>query len=528
MFWADRIAKEIQQTDAAQKATADQPLIIRDEKTLSGRVHVGSMRGLAIHGLTSEVLTEYGIPNRFLWEHNDFDPFDSIPPFLSEEEYKEHLGKPLYTVPSPEPGYKNFAEYFAEEFMQAHRKIGFTPEYYWAYKDLYAAGKMDSYIRIALDRKDDVRRILKEVSGSQKDETWLPVSIVCDACGKMMTTRGYDWDGETVAYSCERSPDNCVPCGHVGRKSPFSGGSKLFWKVDWAAKWSAMKVNVEGGGKDHSTKGGSRDVANHISRELFDRESPFDIPYEFFLIGGKKMSSSKGRGSSAKDMSDLFPSEIFRLVLIGKDINQQIDVDPEGESVPRQYDWHDELAQKVSEGIADDFTRLFALTKLPEDQAEERVLWHARFSMVAFLVQMPHLSLEAEAERMKGSPLTEEEKVALATRAEYARFWLATYAPAEYRYELQPGVPEDLALTAEQKKALSLLAGYLEEAPRTGEELQAKLFEYKTEVPIAPKDLFSALYQLFLGRTSGPKAGWFLSVLPRDYALAQLQAAVKE
>ena len=53
MFWADRIAKEIQETDAAKNATKDSPLIIRDEKTLSGRVHVGSMRGVAIHGLLS-------------------------------------------------------------------------------------------------------------------------------------------------------------------------------------------------------------------------------------------------------------------------------------------------------------------------------------------------------------------------------------------------------------------------------------------------------------------------------------------
>jgi len=169
MFWADRIAKEIQETDAAKNATAAKPLIIRDEKTLSGRVHVGSMRGVAIHGLISEVLTEYGIPNRFLWEHNDFDPFDSIPGFLDEAKYKDHLGKPLYTVPSPEPGFANYAEFFAAEFTAVHKKTGFTPEYYWAHKDLYGAGKMDPFIRIALDRKDDVRRILKEVSGSDKD-----------------------------------------------------------------------------------------------------------------------------------------------------------------------------------------------------------------------------------------------------------------------------------------------------------------------------------------------------------------------
>jgi len=337
MLWADRIAGEIRETRTPRNGKS---FVIRDEKTLSGRVHVGSMRGVAVHGLISDVLAEYGIANEFHFELNDFDPFDSIPNYLDEEIFREHLGKPLYAVPSPDSGFKNYAEYFGHEFISVHKKAGFTPKYYRA-TELYKSGKMDEYIKIALERAGDIRDILKEISGSEKDKSWLPISVVCEKCGKMMTTRAYDYDpstslgtGGTIAYSCDRSPDECVPCGHTGRIAPLGGTAKLFWKVDWAAKWVAHGVDIEGGGKDHSTKGGSRDVANHICREIFKTEPPFDVPYEFFLIGGKKMSSSKGRGSSAKDISDLFPPEVFRLVLIGKDIREQIDIDPSGESVP--------------------------------------------------------------------------------------------------------------------------------------------------------------------------------------------------
>lgn len=525
MFWADRIAKEIQNTNRAKDATKERPLLVRDEKTMSGRVHIGSMRGVAIHGLVAEVLEEYGVPVAYRYELNDFDPFDSIPGYLDGKGYEEHLGKPLYKVPSPEPGYESYAKYFAEEYVGVHKKAGFTPSYYWAYEELYKAGKMDALIKIALDRKADIRRILKEVSGSEKDESWLPLSIVCENCDKMMTTRGYDWDGETVAYTCERSPDGCVPCGHSGRVSPFGATAKLFWKVEWAAKWVALGVSVEGGGKDHSTKGGARDVANHIAREVFGYESPYDIPYEFFLVGGKKMSSSKGKGSSAKDMADLFPPQLLRLILIGKDISQQIDVDPEGDSVPRMYDWYDDIAEKVREGVADDFTRLYALTQLPENQAGAGAPWQLRFSQLSFIVQMPHLNLVEEAARIKGSALTPEEEVVLNERAQYAKFWLETYAPASARYVLQEEAP-----TAEfsdaQKKAFSALLTFVDEE-RTGEEVHAFLHALKTDIPIEPKELFSGIYTLFLGRTSGPKAGWFLSVLPRDYSLAKLKQAVK-
>ena len=44
MFWADRIAEEVVKT----RGTGG-PLVIRDEKTVSGRVHVGSRRQCVDH-----------------------------------------------------------------------------------------------------------------------------------------------------------------------------------------------------------------------------------------------------------------------------------------------------------------------------------------------------------------------------------------------------------------------------------------------------------------------------------------------
>ncbi|KKW40076.1 MAG: Lysine-tRNA ligase [Parcubacteria group bacterium GW2011_GWA1_54_9] len=522
MLWADRIASEIRDTRTPRDGKT---FLIRDEKTISGRVHVGSMRGVAIHGLVAEMLAEQGVANEFRFEIGDFDPFDSIPNYLDVGKFREHLGKPLYAVPSPEPGFANYAEYFGTEFIEVHKKAGFSPNYYRA-TELYRSGKMDSLIKTALERASDVRKILKEVSGSEKDWSWLPVSVVCEKCGKMMTTRAYDFDGETVGYTCDKHPDDAVSCGHAGRTAPWKGTAKLFWKVDWAAKWVAQGVDIEGGGKDHSTKGGSRDVANHIARKVFNYEPPFDIPYEFFLVGGKKMSSSKGRGSSAKDMCDLFPPQVFRLALIGKDIREQIDVDPAGESVPRLYDWYDELGTGVREGKADDYSRLYTLCEPPKNRAGLTAPWQMRFREVAFIVQMPHLELHKEAGKAKGAELTEDEIQRLEERARYAKFWLATYAPEEFKYELQEETPE-VELSQVQKKALTVLADYLQTGERTGEELHLRLHELKTEIPIQPKELFQAIYRIFLNRDSGPKAGWFLAGLPRDFVITRLNEAVQ-
>lgn len=524
MFWTDRIAERIE-ADLKEKIASGVPLIIRDEKTASGRVHTGSMRGAAIHGIVSEVLTERGIKNTFLWEMNDFDPMDGLPVYLDREKFAPYMGLPLYKVPSPDGKAKNYAEYFAEEFASVIGETGFHPSYYRA-SELYLSGKMNEVIAAALLRADDIRRIYREVSGSTKEEAWLPLSVVCESCGKVGTTRATSFDGVLVSYECGDFAEWAKGCGHAGKVSPFNGRAKLPWKVEWPAKWKVMGVAIEGGGKDHSTKGGARDVANRISREVFQYQPPFDIPYEFFLVGGKKMSSSKGAGISARDVANFLPPHLFRLALLGKDPKQAFDFEPEGETIPVLFDTYDRLAEKYFSGEKDDQARLFELMHFPEERQNIKEHFRMRFSQVIFLVQMPHLDICAEAERLKGSPLTKEDRADLDLRARYGKHWLSTYAPETHRFALQKdAVPEGArALSPEIKKIFAELVRYIVQTERLdGQELHSKLHELRKESGIEAGAFFSALYQSFLGKDSGPKAGWFLSVLDRDFLLRRLE-----
>jgi lysyl-tRNA synthetase class 1 len=136
---------------------------------------------------------------------------------------------------------------------------------------------------------------------------------------------------------------------------------------------------------------------------------------------------------------------------------------------------------------------------------------------------MPHISLQSEAEAVKGSPLTDEEQTLMDERESYAKFWLSNYAPEEYKYQLQDTLPR-VELGEKQREALTKLTEYLAEK-RSGEEIQTRLHELKTEIGIKPQELFSALYKIFLNRDSGPKIGWFLSVLPHDFVLSRIEEA---
>ena len=298
-------------------------------------------------------------------------------------------------------------------------------------------------------------------------------------------------------------------CGRDGAVSPFGGKAKFPFKVEWPAKWWVVGVDIEGAGKDHSTKGGARDVAAHIALEVFKYEAPFDMPYEFFLVGGKKMSSSKGSGSSAKEISDLVPTKIFRLALLSKEINQAFNFDPEGDTIPVLYDLYDKLAGEYWAGVRDDFSRLYEFVHPGRALPGQSVL--PRFSQVAFVVQMPHMDLYKE--------FPDADRAELDERAAYAKRWLGAYAPEKFVFKLQESLPEAAkSLPDSSKAALKALHDLIankSEMP-SGEELHAELHKTKE---------FKAIYLAFLGKESGPKAGWFLSVLDRDFVLRRLLEA---
>ncbi|MEN9647292.1 MAG: hypothetical protein RLY57_96 [Candidatus Parcubacteria bacterium] len=527
MFWGDRIVEDVK-----KKYASSTKLIIRDEKTLSGRVHIGSMRGVAIHGLVAELCQEAGIPHEFLFEFNDYDPMDGLPVYLDVEKYKEHMGKPLCNVPSPDGIAANYAEYFGQEFAQVIAKAGFVPTYYRS-SELYKTGKYNKAIRMSLDKAHVIRDIYKRISGSVRADDWLALSVICEKCGKVGSTKARNWDGSTVEYTCGKFVEWADGCGHQGRIDPFDGRAKLPWKVEWAAKFMILGVHVEGGGKDHSTRGGSREVAEAICREVFEHEPPLNIPYEFFQVGGKKMSSSKGAGSSSQEIADLLPAELFRFLLIQKEPNKVIEFDPEGETVPILFDNYDSYAKKYFEiqktSESDDFARAFQLAQLPEHRATITERHLPRFSTVAFISQMPHVDPVKEIEKLQEITLTEDDKKELAHRIEYVRKWVTTLAPAEYKFIIQDTTPEATkTFTEVQKQALAALLEYIKSVEvLDGQGLHTKMHEIKETTGIDPKAFFSAIYISVLNRTSGPKAGWFLSVLDRDFLINRFEEVVK-
>lgn len=522
MYWADKVAKDIIQSNKYK------PYRVNDMFTPSGFAHIGSLRGPLIHDLIYKALIHAGVDAKFSFVFNDFDPIDGLPKDL-EKDFSDYLGFPLRSVPSPKKGFKSFGEFFASDFKNVLKSLGVEPQFYSSW-DLYHEGKFDEAIKIALDNAEKIQDIYQRVSGSKKKEQgWLPLQVICEECGKLGTTKVHDWDGKTVAYKCEVSLVKWAKgCGNAGRISPFGGRGKLPWKVDWPAHWMVLGVTIEGSGKDHSSAGGSRDIARELCDEVFHIKEPCNLPYEFFLIGGKKMASSKGLGLKAKDAKDLLPPELVRFLFSRTDYKQAVEFDPMGSmAIPDLFDEYDRCFKAYIEDSDENHARTFEMAQIDKMSDKTKDLFLPRFRDVVNYVQMANVDILKKYEELKGSELPTLEKKILEERVEYAKLWIEHYAPDEFHLQMSGEIPEKVKeLSAEQKEFLNQAALLLKKNDDP-ENLQLELYNLSRKLKLDAKNAFAAIYVALIGKEFGPKAAWFLLSYPKDKVIQRLREAAK-
>ena len=524
MYWADEVA-----------ADAAGPQTVNDSKTPSGTVHVGSLRGVVLHDAIRRALVERDLPTVFRYGVEDLDPMDAQS-LLTPDAVERYMGVPLTHVPPP-PGSEaaNYARHFAGLFLQTFAGLGIRPELYWM-SEQYGSGAMDPYIERALDRADLILEIYATVSTVHHPAGWLPIHVICEACGRIGTTRATDWDGREVSYEC--LPDLvtwATGCGNRGRIAPFGGKGKLVWNVDWAARWGLVGATIEGCGKDLATAGGSRDRADAISRRVFEREPPRNVPYEFLNIGGKKMSTSRGEGAAAHEVAELLPPELLRFLFLRHKPRRALEFDPGGDTVPGLFDEFDRIAAAVAGKpvrgeLPPDAERIFAVS-LVDPAADPRVeaaRYRPPFRHLAVLVQVPGVALEELFSVEKGAPLDEVERSILDERVRVARVWLEAFAPDRYRLEVQrDNLPtEAMTLTRAQRDYLAVLASAsARETPELGDTWQELIYQTAQGLGLPSADAFGAVYLSFIGRSNGPRAGWLLASLEPDFVVQRLRDA---
>lgn len=491
------------------------PQVVNDSKTPSGRVHVGSLRGVLIHDAIYRALRDKGAEVAYQYGIDDYDPLDGLPADAAIS-LRNYMGYPLCNIPAPaESKATDLADHYISEFLATFPELGVDAQVY-RMRDVYRSGRFNQAIDTILNNSDVVRKIYAEVSHAARPDNWYPFQVICENCDKIGTTEVTAYDGKEVTYQCKTDLVSWAQgCGYRGRISPFNGNGKLPWKLEWAAKWHVFGITIEGAGKDHCTKGGSRDVAARCLKEIFGDTPPLNVPYEFFLVSGAKMSSSKGVGMAAREIANFLPPEILRFLIVRTPPRRTVNFSTDFEYIVKIFNEHDRLVEKAQLEHADLQKKMLRMLEVdPASTAYHPV----GFQLLTALLQLPHIDVEYEIEKRMGRVLTRQDKENLRKRLAAAKYWLDNYASEDDRIELQAGLPASAAeLSHSQRAFLHLLGEQLPHDQRSEEEYQKLIFNVARLTPISQKNAFAAIYRVLLDKTHGPKGGALLAYLDREF-----------
>lgn len=528
--WADQIAEEVMQRvdkdPMLQKVVKKNGYIVYDEKTPSGVIHIGSGRGWVIHDAIAKAMRDAGLKAKFILSSDDIDPYDKPNKELPKE-FDKYLGMPFRNIPSPVSGYKSFADYYFMQCVEKFGEFGIDAEIE-STGERYENGSFNPAIKTILDNHHKVKAVFERIYSQPYDK--LPFNVICEKCGKIATTRAIEWDSkkEILHYRCE---ENFVKwakgCNHEGWIRPYDGNGKFPWKVEWAAKWPTVGVVCEYGGKDHFTKGGSRDVAIAISDEVLDYPPPYPSTrksigkgYEFFNVGGKKMSTSKGVGFGFAEITKSLQPKLLRYLLIKSRINAVIDFDPyrpndiillydRYDKAERIYfgldkgDEHDEVNQK----------RIYELShvgKIPDRCPIQIPLSFAAMALQIGLDEEGALDVFKKTGHIPKN-VSGIDLHAITERLHDAKNWLDRFAPEESKFTVQEKV--NAKVGEKERKALHKAAELLKKKKLTDKELHNEFYNICKELELEPKDFFKAAYLVLLNRERGPQLASFVLTL---------------
>ncbi|HEX5798324.1 MAG TPA: lysine--tRNA ligase [Candidatus Saccharimonadales bacterium] len=486
-------------------------ILIESGGSPSGEYHLGHMRELVICDAILLELRKRGHKARHIYFIDDMDALRKIPANIPSN-YEKYLGRPLYDIPSPDPD-KSYAEYFIDGLKKGCESLGVEVEFVRAHEK-YQSGFFTDAIEKSLDNVVQIKDILETISSRKLGDEWSPIQVNEEGYLKKRRFISMDKKTKTLEYEDKNSKTRTI--------SYNSGDIKLDWRIDWPARWWLLGVAVEPFGRDHASAGGSYDTGKEVIEKVFKAEAPLPVKYDFINLFGdtKKMSASKGTGLSASEATGIIPSEVMRYFILNAPPNKLLHFDPIG-GLTRLMD---EFAALLAKPDKDE--RKKRLVELCVNEVES-VVSSVPFSHLVASYQSalkdPHKTLETIA-RTEHAVNVKAQKNVILSELKFIDGWLSTWAPEEVKFNILKEVnPKEFSQA--EKDYLKALAGKIESGPKEpdAEWLHKAVYEFKDNTKLEPKQLFQTLYKVLIGKDSGPRAGWFLSTLPKDWLVSRLR-----
>ena len=540
LHWADQISREVksrvEENELLKSVVKKKGYIVYDEKTPSGKIHIGAGRGWVIHDTIAKSMRDMGLKAKFILSSDDIDPFDKMNNELPKS-YRKYLGMPFMNIPSPVKGYKSFADYYFTQCTDKFEEFGINAELE-STGERYIKGDFNKAIKIILDNADRVNAIYERAYGKAPEK--LPFNPICEKCGKIGTTLAYEWDKEReiIKYKCKKDLVKWAEgCSHEGETSPYNGNGKFPWKVEWAAKWPAVGVVCEFAGKDHFTQGGARTIAVAISGEILSYPPPYPSTasetgkgYEFFTVGGKKMSTSKGEGIGFAEVTNYAPANILRYLLVATRPNAVIDFDPIGtNNIILLYERFDKTEsiyygklKLENKHELQKHKRIYELSHIGNIKKEMPL--QIPFTVASIMIQVTlNENKTIDLLRKTGhipKNASEDDINYVKERIEFAKRWVHEFAPDEFRFKVNDKVSDEEKknIDEKQKNSLHLLVNALEKKEWDEKSLYEEFYNICKEANLEPKDFFKAAYLVLIGKEKGPRLASFILTIGKEKA----------
>lgn len=510
MHWADVAAEKL--------LARSKRHVLATAITPSGPIHVGNLREVMTSEAVFRALREKGGDAELIFIADTFDPLRKLYPFLPSD-YEKYVGKPLADIPCPCGKHENYAEHFLQPFFEVMEKLGIKARIYRAHQ-LYISGVYREIIKEALDNAGKIKSIIEKISGRDLPPAWMPFNVKCEACGRLY--------GEIYEYAYPYAKYRCK-CGYEGKVDLRKGGiGKFPWRVDWPAKWKIFGVTFEAFGKDHAAAGSSWDTGKVISEEIFGYRPPMPLVYEFIHLKGKgAMHGSTGVAISADEALRILPAEVLRFLFMKYDPSRHIEFDTGFALLDLidEYDKYERIYFGMEEKIAGmkDEKRVYELSQPFGIKAESSIKISSRH--LAIVAQIARDFDEAIEIIRRKINLEDYEIERLKERYEKIIYWLKNYAPDEIKFEVKKKIPS-VEIEEKEKEFLSEIYKNFSMLEWDAEKIHSTIHETAKKVGISPKKAFGCIYKIFIGKNMGPRAGYFLQSLGKEFVMERIKEAM--
>ena len=448
------------------------------------------------------------IPTKLICFSDDLDGMRKVPGNVPNQEMlKEHLQKPLTSVPDPFGTHDSFGDHNNAMLRRFLDTFGFEYEFISA-TEFYNSGRFDEVLLRAAERYDDVMKVMLKSLREERQQTYSIFLPLHPETGRVLYVPMKEVNAKdgTITFDDEDGKEWTLPV--------TGGNVKLQWKPDFGARWAALGVDFEMYGKDHST---NTPIYDRIC-EILGWKAPEHFTYELFLDdNGQKISKSSGNGISIDEWLSYASTESLAYFMYQKPKTAKrlyFDV------IPRAVDeYHQQLraypGQDAAQQVANPVYHIHN-----GDVPESRMV--VPFAMLLNLASVAHAN---DKDQLWGfirryapdaSPETHPDLDAAAGFA--VKYYEDFVAPAKtYR---APTEVEREALTELRDQ----LAAY--DGPVEDEALQSVVYAVGRDRFDPLRDWFKALYEVLLGASQGPRFGGFIALYGVDETVTLIDDAL--